>query len=529
MLDNQPNIREVLRLHPEYKCKLFERGYIVSQKSLPDKNEFPFYSNWKDYNFFNYIFRVHKDQKLYFYEDSNKCIALIGNCLNPFDLTYDENIIVKNIHSLVKNNLKSAISYINQLTGSFSLFYISNSVMEFLTDPSGMLFSCYAIIGGKIFVSSHTELIADICKTTKSEYIKRLENYKYFYKYGLFFPGDLTQYKEVSRVMQNHIFSYNGTIVEWKRFFPSEELVECKDEKSYVDLVANISEILHNTMLCVTKKWDRPAISLTGGMDSKTTLASTNGLYDKFDYYSYNSMDGDVIDAEAAHKISESLNLNHIIYNISRNDSDYKDISVIKAIIEHNNGGYKINDNDIRKRCFFTDNFPYDVEVKSWVSEIARANYYKKFGLKKMPYQLSQKNMTSMYKVFLYQRCLAAQTNKVFKDFIKKSGFHDFPLGYDSSDMYLWEFRYSAWGGQVITSEHSFSNEIFIPFNNRILLNMMLTAPKDKRISDEFHEDIIRYGNKKISDLNITITNWNETKSRMYIEKIYYVLNSHIL
>ena len=57
----------------------------------------------------------------------------------------------------------------------------------------------------------------------------------------------------------------------------------------------------------------------------------------------------------------------------------------------------------------------------------------------------------------------------------------------------------------------------------------MLTAPQDKRISDEFHEDLIRYGNKKISDTNITITNWNETRSRMYIEKMYFLINSHIL
>jgi hypothetical protein len=100
------------------------------------------------------------------------------------------------------------------------------------------------------------------------------------------------------------------------------------------------------------------------------------------------------------------------------------------------------------------------------------------------------------------------------------------PKGYDESDMYLWEFRYSAWGGMVITLQHTYSSVIFIPFNNRNLLNLMLQAPLRKRITDEFHEDLIKRANHKISETGITITNWNETKKRMYVEKAYFKLHS---
>ena len=143
-----------------------------------------------------------------------------------------------------------------------------------------------------------------------------------------------------------------------------------------------------------------------------------------------------------------------------------------------------------------------------------------------MPKHLSPRHMTSMYKIFTTQRSLVKATDVQFAKFINKTGFHKFPKGYDESDMYLWEFRYSAWGGMVITSEHSFSNEIFIPYNNRLLLDYMLSAPQEKRISDKFHEDIIKYANKKIDDCGITITNWNETKKRMYLEKIYFKVHS---
>ena len=143
-----------------------------------------------------------------------------------------------------------------------------------------------------------------------------------------------------------------------------------------------------------------------------------------------------------------------------------------------------------------------------------------------MPKHLSPRNMTAMYKVFTTQRKLAKETDKIFGNFIEKTNFHSLPNGYDESDMYLWEFRYSAWGGMVITSEHSYSDEIFIPFNNRKLLDLMLKAPLEKRISDEFHDDLIKMANCKIYETGITVTNWNETKTRMRIERIYFLLSS---
>ncbi len=522
-------IKSLLETYPKYKKNLFIRGYLVTNDNMYSDSDFPFYSNWKDYKFGNYNFIVHNQQNLFFHGNDNKNVVLIGNCVNPFSLEYCEESIVKKIFMLINNGIEDAITYINELTGCFVIFYVDSDKISFLSDPAGMLYCCYANFDDKIYISSHVQLIADLYKFEKDDYIKKLEKYKYFYKYGLFFPGDLTQYKGIKRILQNHIFSYDKNEVKFLRFYPAKELKLCQDENEYTKLVQDVCNILKNTMNCVAQKWKKPAISLTGGMDSKTTLASANGIYDKFEYYSYITMNGDKIDADAAHKIAKHLNIKHKIFNISENDSDFSDIKIVRTIIQHNNGDYKINNNDVRKRLFFSENFPYDVEVKSWVSEVARANYYKKFGFKKMPRNLSPRNMTSMYKVFLYQRKLAVLTDKVFKDFIIKAKFYDFPEGYDSSDMYLWEFRYSAWGGQAITSEHLFSNDIFIPYNNRKLLDLMLRAPLEKRISDEFHEDLIKNGNKNISDTNITITNWNETRSRMYIEKMYYLINSHII
>lgn len=525
-------LQQMLSLHPEYQEQLFIRGFIMTDTTLPSLSEFPFYNCFSDYCVGQYTIRVHKSQKVAISRYKEVAFMLLGNCVNPFSEVISEQEIIEKIAVFQTIDSEDALTYINELTGDFLIIEYNHGILRFLSDPAGMQFACYGLVNHSIFVSSHAQLVADVIPLTKSSYTQRLEKYRFFYKYGLFFPGDLTQYTELHRLLQNHITTFDGNGFSFKRFYPSEQLQPTQSEQEYSDLLHDVICILHNTMQCYAKKYRVPAISMTGGMDSKTTLACTNGLYDKFQYYSYVTMPGDVIDAEAAHKIAEQLAIPHHIHNVTREDQQFPNIEIARAVLEHNNGGYHVNDNDVRKREYFREfcreSSGFDVEVKSWVSEIARANYYKKFGLRKMPEHLTPKNMSSMYKVFLWQRRLYEQTNRVFRDFIEKTGFHSFPEGYDESDMYLWEFRYSAWGGIVITSEHSYSNEIVIPFNNRSLLDRMLQAPKEKRISDEFHEDIIRTANQSIADLGITVTNWNETKNRMRLERLYFLVNSHL-
>ena len=525
-------IQSLLEKHPSFRQQLFRFGYILTDDTLPSLDDYPFYGNYKEYHFSRFTLRVHLDQHCATTQTEDSFFILIGNAVNPYDGEISEQTIVEKLAEQGQFGSPDSISYLNELTGNFLALQIRGNTLHFITDPAGMLFGCYGQIGGKLYVSSHPQMIADLIPLSKSTYIKKLEKYRFFYKYGLFFPGDLTQYQELKRFLQNHITSFDGKQFTVRRFYPVEELHSVADDVAYKALLADVTQTLHNTLSCYAKKYSVLAISLTGGMDSKTTLACSRGLEQRFRYYSYITMPGDKIDADAVHKIAEHLSISHQVYHVSDKDSDFPNIEVARAILEHNNGGYRVNDNDVRKRAFFQtlcrSSEGFDAEVKSWVSEIARANYYKKFGLKKLPRHLSPRNMASMYKVFLWQRLLAKQTARIFAEFINKTGFHELPDGYDESDFYLWEFRYSAWGGIVITSEHSYSNEILIPYNNRRLLGRMLQAPIKKRISDQFHKDLILAANPQVEEPGITITNWNETPSRMRIERLYFLINSHL-
>ena len=526
------NLQEELERFPQYKDKLFIRSYILTSGEFPSIDSYPFYSNFNELKFDRYKLRVQNKLHLsYTNIKDNIYLVLIGNCINPFELVYDEDEIVKKIAKKVNlneyNPLKTSINYINELTGNFVLILIENDKIIALTDPAGMLYGCYGCVDGQLYMSSHPQLIADIVNCSKDDYTIELEKYKFFYYYGVFFPGNRTQFKELKRLIQNHfiiIDKNNHDTVE--RFYPTNELIYVKNDLEYNVLIEKTIKILKDTLKCIVEKYKRPAISLSGGMDSKTTLAASNGLRNKFLFYSYNSMKGDMIDSNAAHKIANYLGIEHTIDNIPYTDENFSHIELIRSIIEHNRGNYRVNFNDVRKRAYYDNKDAFDIEIKSWVSEIARANYYKKFGKKRMPKKLTPRQMTTMYKLFITERGLVHKTDKIFDEFIKLTNFHNIPAGYDESDLYLWEFRYPAWGGLTITAEHQYSYEIIIPYNNRLLLDLLLHAPLEERISDKLHERIIKTADEKIDEIGITITNWNETKFRMWCEKTYFNFNS---
>lgn len=522
-MSNKTEVKSIVSKNEELKEFLFTRGFFFTTDFSIKANEYPFYNRWKEYKVNSFLLLADNKINVFKFEMADKTFLLIGHAYNPFDNIFDEMQLLNNLY-----NSRNFFDYFNQWTGVFTLIIIRKENVMVFGDCAGMQSAYYGIIDNNIYISSHSQLIGDICDLTMSQYVKKLISYKFWQMYGLFLPGDISQFDEVYRLVPNTFLSIERSTfkTQVKRFYPKENVDIADTEEKYNCVIKEIGKILYNNMNLISKKWNHPAISMTGGMDSKATLACANGLYDKFRYYSYDSMYGDKPDAEAASLIAKSIGVNHDTYIISENDNDFENLSEITKIMEHNLGDIgKVNSNDVRKRIYFMNTNKFDVEVKSWVSEVGRANYYKKFGKKKMPKKLSPRQMTSMYKFFSYNRKTAVETDEIFKEYIKKIDFYDIK-NLDSSDMYLWEFRYGSWGGMVITSEHRVSYDITIPYNNRKLMELFLSLPLEKRISDAPHYDLIKYMNPVIDRVGITVTNYNETKKRMYLEKIYYDLNN---
>jgi len=521
---NTEKIKDVINQSPQLKDKLFAYGFLLTNGQV-DEREYPFFGEWDIREVNGFTLLVHGKQRSFLCKKDDVCILLVGHAYNPFTTQHDEDQILNGLISVWTEDKNKFYDGLNELSGSFSIIILEKEKVVVFGDPTCIQTNYYGVIEDKFYLSSHSRLIGDILKLEVDEYVDRLTKYKYFPLFGNLLPGDLSPFKEIKRLVPNHYLGFEGKKLQTNRFFTIDKLDKTNDE------IANeVGEILHNSLDLISKKWSDPAISLTGGCDSKTTLSSANGLYDRFKYFSYVSTDEEKVDALAARKICENLGIDHKIYEISSSDENFTLLDQTKEILFWNGGGTLYNnENDIRKRRFFSGVNDFDVEIKSWCSEIGRAYYSKRFNdRKKFGKKPTSRKCTTLYKVFLTNRKLVRQTDKIFKEYIKKYMQIPKKNNIPWQEHFFWEFRISAWNGLTITGEHKYSFDITIPYNNRKLLCLLLSVDIKDRISDAVYKLIRQKRNDKVDEVGVSVTNVKHTKKRAKIENLYYTIHSKL-
>lgn len=512
---------------------LFRRAFLLTKKPMTEfVGKFPLYNNWKSVECAGY--QLMTDSKYNCYtskwdtaEGGRVTAFLFGHCYNPVTKQHEETKVLTDLgQSFGKADFWDRQS---EITGIYVMGWIDESGnVSFLTDPSGMQSGYYGVIDGNLMVTSHTQIIGDLYNLQMDEFVKELLGYKWYYRVmGPYLPGDMSAFKEVKRIVPNILFTYNvkDNTVSHERFYPLEQISEETDPVKYQKIIEEAADLLKNGAKMVAKKWDKKSISLTGGIDSNTTFAACVGQYDKFDTFSYLSAHKETIDVEAAKKIAARFKTHHTIYNIPQDSSELGDFELKKEIINHNIGYIApLYDNEVRKRIYLESVFPYDVEVKSWVSETIRAYWYKHYGRTSMP-KLSAKLFRNLYKIFITNRSLAHKLDKVFEQYINDFEYRNIPSGYLPADLHYNEVTWGSWGG-INISDMKFYTEITILYNNRRFLDLLLRVPLEKRISDQHHLDMKKYLNKELFDMGIRVVNMKETATRARLLNIIFTMNS---
>ena len=514
-------MKELIEAYPQYREKLYIRGFALTDKET-EIDAYPFYGKWQSIDFANRRLLVHPLQRAYICRTENVTMTLIGHAYNPFSMQSDENAIIAELSKLAAEDEERFWNKFNELTGVFTLIWADDAV-HIVGDASGMMTVFYTEKNGKAYASSHTMLLGELLGLELDSYAKRLINYRFFGLLGNALPGDRTQFAGMKRLVPNHVCTFKNGAFENRRFYWPEQV-----DMEYEDVLKSAADILNRSMKLIPEKWKKPAISLTGGCDSKTTLACANGVYDRYSYYSYTSSESEQVDADAAHEICGAMGLEHKIYEIPESPDEEDNFDIAAKILRWNCGDIiDCNRNDVRKRIVLDRIDDFDVEVKSWASEIGRAYYSKRFnGRTKFPEKPNGRACTTLYKFFLHDRKLVADTDKVFEEYLKAfyEPAEENPLEWQ--EQFFWEFRVPSWNGLVITGEHVWSSDITIPYNNRKLLELLLSVPLEARIKDTLYADIRKYMNPKIEETGIAVTNLKHTDRRARFEDIYWVLHS---
>lgn len=524
-------MKQLLEQYPQFREKLYCRGFLLTNRPETDTAGYPFYGNWNQQSLTGgFTLYTHRDTTAYTLTAGQRQFFMAGHAYDPIRMLTDEVEILGVLADALDAGEDAFWEAESDLTGIFCLGYIEGQRVVFTTDCAGMQLVYHGMVGKFLYLSSHSKLVADLCDLEQDPYVARLVSSRCYPYFGTWLPGDRSPFRELRRLQSNHAGICDDGEIRLRRYYPTRAIRPVEGDAEYEQVIRDLSGIMSRSMELIARKWPerKVAISITGGHDSKTTFACANGCYDRFDYFSYISNDAEAVDAYAARDICAGLELPHTIYEIPREDGVYPDLEAFRKVMECNAGCIGANNaNDVRKRRYFSENCGFDIEVKSWVNEIGRARFYKRYNKKKFPAKLTPAYCRSLYKI-IFNPVLIHETNKVFEEYLARYYCGDVCDRMPWPDLLYWEFIWGSGEGLFLTAEHRVSYEITIPFNNRRYLETMLRAPLQKRIDDCVPRDIVAFRNPKLAQCGISVKDVGYTDFRTVLERGYLEIFSKL-
>ena len=514
-------IQKELNKNPEYRDVLFRRGYLFTDRKLENTSDYPFYGQWQELQAGKYRLYVHNAQTVYSYREDDTQVLLVGHAYNPFDMQCDEQILCQDLLAAGKISQEAYFDKVSELTGLHIIIRVQGDDVTVSQDACSLTGCYFGKIGEHMYISEHPQLVADILDLKMDPKVEKLVSSKCYNIGNRHLPGNLTPYQELKRLGANTCLRYQNDF-EIQRFYPIRPHPEFKTAEEQEKAVAEIGRLMHNGIECCSKKWDKKAISLTGGTDSKTTLSCASGLYDKFSYFSFYSKPQELVDAEGAKKLCGQLGLEHTFYPIPEKNEDIKDFEFLKKLLQHNTN-YIVNlaDNEIRKYIFLRQLNAYDVELKSWASEVARVFFERKYQLK-MPERLHERHGSIFQTRYFGHPGLLRWSDRAYYRFLREIKL-DKPLyNYEHTDLFYWEIRMGCWGVTVTSSQQVY-HRVTMPMNNRKILELFLSFPHEMRKTDSVHKNVMQYMEPKVVEAEVEIQNLYFHSYRIWLEKIYFL------
>ena len=512
-------LKTILDADVKHREMLFRRGYLLTDGSF-DLDRYPFYGLWTRASFGRYSLLVQQKQTFYIQGSDGVSAAIIGHAYNPFDKTCDENKLCLDLIAAYQNGIPAFFDKVSEFTGLHVILLTDGEKLIACQDACGLTGCFFGKIKGVTCIAEHVQLIADLFSLSIDPYVEALLQSKCYNIGNRHLPGNKTSYAEIKRLGPNTYLRYDGAF-SIRRFYPVAAHPEFQTEEEKAAMVERIGTLIHNGIECCSKKWDRCAISLSGGTDSKTTLSCANGLYDRFSYFSFHSKPQELVDAEGAQKICAKLGLTHTLYHIPEENDAFEDFALVKMILQHNTAYIKnLADNEVRKYIYLHDLNAYDIELKSESSEVARVFFERKYEIA-MPKTLNERMCSIFQTRFWGHPRLLRWCDMEYYRFLREISLEKALFNFEHTDLIYWEIRMGCWGVSVISSQQLY-HRVSIPMNNRKILELFLCFPHEERKSDSVHKRIMAFMNQNVLDAAVEIRNLYFHGYRIFLEKTFF-------
>lgn len=498
----------------------YARGYLITPRELNvDLVEL---ASWNEHTISDYTVHVHPGAAIHrLRADDSSDWVLLGHAYDPWNREHDESVLLDKLDSAYRESESVFLSALDRLSGRFVLFYLGSGGTGFaVQDATGLKNLYFATTARGTAFSSHSQLLADAIGLERDPEIDRLVD-SWFYSMGIrHLPGLRTPFIRMRMLSANTLLRLPDLEVE--RFFPRGPHPESED---LVETARTIGDVFAASFDVLARKQPL-ALSLSMGVDSRTSLAASRAHRETIHYFSYISNNLEKKDALGARRLCDYLGIEHTVYQVPIDKVRGPVNSEFCAVLDRNAAHIrKPTPSERSKIRYLVENAPSNVlEIRSPVSEIGRAIYCKRLHMDRMPDQLTPRQMSNLYKRNFYDREMLRSTDRAFRQFIETTGFGRDFYNYEQHDMFYWEHRNSAWAS-LSMQDHDVIYEPTVIYNNRDVLKLLLSPPLRDRIADRLHHEIIRYLWPDALQFPFPRTNTPATMLRGFAERAFFAIN----
>lgn len=398
------------------------------------------------------------------YARDEKKIILIGICIDINNSSLDEETIAINMLTRWQSSKSEFEEALFSLAGSF-LFVIFDKEIFIYPDACGTYSISYSKFDEDFAVSSHPRLVAEIIGKSTSPFKEYWVSHKSFSAGGQYYPGNLTEFESCLQLTPNTFISSKQHRIP-SRFFPITKI-----ETRNIDYVLKrIKKIIDAQIKNLVSRFNIN-ISLSGGLDSRVTLAAFDGHTDKVNFFTYKIRSNPSLkqDLDIANSLSKHFNLKHKTIDIKYSDKIpsyiYKELDLISP------GNYAGAD----LTWAYTCNFDKDsIHVRSNLMEIIRGYYLKNPANVRNAY--TPKKISSLFRGGSRDEFIG-----VFDQFLRDVQFYKISgKNYHYSDIFYWEHRMGIFVSNVVRRERPIMDTVML-FNNHELISLGLSLSVDER------------------------------------------------
>ena len=507
-------------MHQYHPSLSFARGYLITPSA--QSPALPLLASWNQHRVGAHSVRTHPDTDTHFHtSERGDAWVLIGHAYDPWAGIPDEDNILRRLAAALEEGDFRFLKELDRLSGRFVLFFFRSDGTGMAVQDAVGLKNLFFAEGphGPCF-ASHSQLLADVLALPRDPEIDRLVG-SFFYGIGIrHLPGLSTPFLGMRMLSANTRLEL--PTLELQRFFPRESHPESDD-------LGHTARIIGDVFTASFKMLSRKkplALSLSMGTDSRVSLAASRAFRDQIHYFSYNSDAAEEKDAVGAHELCRRLGIDHTIYRVPAAATNPTEETHLSAVLDHN-AAYVRNPKPSERAKLshlLAELPPGRMEVKTPVSEIGRAIYCKKMGVKKLPARLTPRHMSNLYKRNLFERGLLKFMDRAFAEYIRTTRFGEDFFNYEQADMFYWEHRNSAWAS-LANQDHDILHDMTVIFNNRDVLKWLLSPSRPDRIADHLHQEIIRYLWPEALQMPLSAMDTPKKKLRKLAERTFFAVN----